>query len=255
MTKVYHINCGFLHVPPQPKVICHCLLLEDQNGLALVDTGIGLLDVRLPMERLGRSLIENSGFILDEANTAFRQIEKLGLRPADVRHIVLTHCDADHAGGLSDFPQAAVHVSAEELSSLEQGQPRYRPIQFAHGPHWQTYPPSTQQWFGLEARPVALDFQAQVLLIPLFGHTLGHCGVAVKQEDRWVLYVGDAYYLKVETLMDDHPVSALSAQAAVVDEQRRRSLAKLKQLLRDYPGQIEMFSFHDPTEFPPEGLM
>lgn len=28
----------------------------------------------------------------------------------DVRHIVLTHLDFDHAGGLDDFPEATVHM-------------------------------------------------------------------------------------------------------------------------------------------------
>ncbi len=38
-------------------------------------------------------------------------MKRLGYSINDVRHIILTHLDLDHAGGLHDFPNAAVHVS------------------------------------------------------------------------------------------------------------------------------------------------
>jgi glyoxylase-like metal-dependent hydrolase (beta-lactamase superfamily II) len=253
MTTINHINCGSLHVPPNPRVICHCLLLEDKNGLALVDTGIGLLDVQRPVERLGQPLIDMAGFQFNEADTAVRQIEKLGFRPADVKHVVLTHGDPDHTGGLADFPQAEVHLSDEEHANIATGSWRYVPGQFAHGPRWKTYSKSARSWFGLEARPVALGFEAEVLFVPLLGHTLGHCGVAVQQGDRWVLHVGDAYYLRAELTTDDHPVSALAAQRADDDAQRRVSLEQIRRLYRDHGSAIALFGYHDPEEFPQAG--
>jgi len=48
-----------------------------------------------------------------------RRSGTLGFDPADVRDIVLTHLDLDHAGGLIDFPWARVHVYAEELRALQ----------------------------------------------------------------------------------------------------------------------------------------
>ena len=72
--------------------------------------------------------------------------------------------------------------------------------------------------------PFDLGFASQVLLIPLFGHTLGHCGVAVQQGERWLLHVGDAYYLRDELSEDLHPVSAFAAQCADDDSDRRVSL-------------------------------
>jgi glyoxylase-like metal-dependent hydrolase (beta-lactamase superfamily II) len=143
-----------------------------------------------------------------------------------------------------------VHVSEEELDRLGSGHRRYLPVHFAHGPRWKTSPPSTQRWFGLEARPVELGFESDVLLIPLFGHTLGHCGVAVRQAERWLLHVGDAYYLRVELTTDDHPVSALTAQRAEDDALRRSSLAQLRRLARDHGAEIELLGYHDFTEFP-----
>lgn len=251
MTTLRHLNCGTLHAPPHPPAACHCLLLEDPAGLALVDTGIGLLDVRDPEGRIGRQLIDLAGFQFHEDQTAARQVEKLGFRPADVRHVVLTHADPDHTGGLADFPHARVHVSEEEHAAVARGHWRYLPAHFGHGPRWQTHPPSARRWFGLEARPVDLGFAAEVLLVPLFGHTHGHCGVAVRRGDRWALHVGDAYYLRVELVTDDHPVSALAAQRADDNARRVASLDHLRRLARDHAAEVDLFGYHDFTEFPP----
>lgn len=250
MTTVHHINCGSLRVPSNPQVPCHCLLLEDKHGLALVDTGIGLLDVQRPVERIGQTLIDLAGFQFDETDTAVRRLEKLGFRPADVTHVVLTHGDPDHAGGLADFPEATVHVAEEELVSIMKGHGRYRSIQFSHGLKWRPYRRSTRAWFGLEVRPVGLGFESEVLLVPLFGHTLGHCGVAIQQGGRWVLHVGDAYYLRVELAIDGHPISRLAAQRADDDAQRRASLDHLRRLNRDHADEIALFGYHDLSEFP-----
>jgi glyoxylase-like metal-dependent hydrolase (beta-lactamase superfamily II) len=248
VTTIHHINCGTLRVAGYPPVACHCLMLEDEKGLALVDTGIGLLDVLNPVGRLGQPLIDMAGLQFHEHQTAVRRIERLGLHPADVRHIVLTHADPDHAGGLADFPQAQVHVAREELNHLETGHGRYVASQFEHQPRWQAYSTSQRLWFGLEARPVALAFSAEVLLIPLFGHTHGHCGVAIQQQDHWLLHVGDAYYLRAELTDEEHPVSALAKQRADDDEMRRRSLGELRRLFRDHGQEIEMCGYHDSTE-------
>jgi glyoxylase-like metal-dependent hydrolase (beta-lactamase superfamily II) len=250
MTIVHHLIAGTLHAPPNPAAICHVLLLEDPNGLALVDTGIGLLDVREPTRRLGQPLIDLAGFQFDEARTALRQVERLGFSSVDVEQIILTHADPDHTGGLADFPTARVHISVQELANLERGHPRYVAAHFAHSPRWQSHGASADQWFGLEARPLDLGFASEVWLIPLFGHTLGHCGVAIGQGDQWLLHVGDAYYLRVETTDDNHPVSQLAAARADDNQARIASLGQIRRLLRDHPTQITLFGYHDPQEFP-----
>lgn len=214
--------------------------------MALIDTGIGLQDHR----RLDRSLIDTAGFQFNEEDTAFHRIQSLGFAPGDVRDVVLTHCDPDHVGGLSDFPTAQVHVSAEELAGVSSEHGRYVPAQFSHEPRWIPYGRSTQNWFGLEARSIGVRFSSEVLLIPLAGHTLGHCGVAIQQGGKWLLHVGDAYYLRDELTMDDHPVSRIASQRADDDAQRRASLDQLRRLMRDHGEEVEMIGYHDLRELP-----
>ena len=116
----------------------------------------------------------------------------MGLSPWSVRHVVLTHADPDHAGGLADFPLALVHASAEELAAVEAGDPRYAPAQLSQPPKWVSYDAADAEWFGIPSRRVALGMESDVLLVPLFGHTAGHCGVAIRQGERWMLHVGEA---------------------------------------------------------------
>lgn len=249
--NIHHLNCGILHAPPHPAAACHCLLLERAGRLALVDTGIGLQDIARPLERIGQPVIVAAGFQFHEHLTAVQQMERLGFRAADVTDIVLTHGVPDHAGGLADFPEADVHVSAEEHAQLDAVNGRYSPAQYSHRPRWVIHSQSDERWFGLEARPLPILAGVEAYLIPLFGHTLGHCGVAVRDRGRWLLHVGDAYYLRVELATDDHPVSTLATLRAADDSLRRQSLSHLRRLLAQHSADVALCGYHDFTEFPP----
>lgn len=242
--KVHHLNCGILHAPPGPAAACHCLLLDLGSRLVLVETGIGLRDIENPLERIGAEAIAAAGFQFREELSAVRQIKN----PARLTDIVLTHADPDHVGGLADFPNARVHLSLEEHNHLNH--PRYSPAQFQHQPRWVLHPPSNLRWFGLEARPLQLGSDLDLLLVPLFGHTLGHCGVAIRRAQSWLLHVGDAYYLRAELDHDPHPVSQLAAQRADDDRLRRASLSELRRLAREHADQIDLLGYHDFSEFP-----
>src|SRR3954451_6302299 len=125
----------------------HVLLVEtDTAGLLLVDAGIGLGDIERPSERLLDDWVEMAGPTLDPAPTAVRQGEKLGDAAGDVRHIVPTHLHRDHAGGLSDFPDAAVH-----LFEAERADGGKTPAQLAHGPKWVAYEDGEgETWHGFD---------------------------------------------------------------------------------------------------------
>ncbi len=244
--KVYHLNC--LHIASAfGSAIGHCLLLEGNNGLTLIDSGIGLAETREPEKRLGKELIETVGFKLTEENTAIYQIQKLGYHPKEVKNIICSHFDPDHIGGLADFPEAIVHTSKEEYDSFNSGNERYLPQQLSHSPEVRVYERNDSECFGLPARKLDMDFD--VYLIPLFGHTPGHCGVAFENEGKWTFYVGDAYYLRAELTNKDHPVDQLATIRAVDNALRIKSLDSVRKVVENYGDTVAYFGYHDPDEF------
>lgn len=125
-SRVRQIEATYAGPAPAPAVN-HCLLVEtDSAGLVLVETGMGLGDVRDPDGTLGADWVAMAQPLLDEDETAIRQVARLGYAPADVRHIILTHLDVDHCGGLPDFPRAEVHVLAAELAAAVAEAPSFR---------------------------------------------------------------------------------------------------------------------------------
>jgi len=248
MTEIYHLNCVKIVSPYADNVCGHCQLLKQKDRMALIDTGIGLLDSQLPEERIGHELVKITGYRFDENQTAVRQIERLGLNPGQVADCIISHLDNDHIGGLADFPHATVHVGREEYENYMSGNPRYLKIPLQHNPAIKTYGTSDRLWFGFEARKVVTALDIEILLIPLPGHTLGHCGVAIKNGDRWLFYVADAYYLREELSDMDHPVHELAEIRADDNKMRMDTVEKIRKLMQAHP-EIEIFGYHDIREF------
>lgn len=266
--KIHHLNCGTM-CPHGRKLIngsgglleaaemcCHCLLIEGADGLVLVDTGLGSADVRDP-RHLGVGFRALTRPQLRMEETALHQVKALGFKPADVRHIVVTHLDLDHAGGLPDFPDAQVHVFApEHHAAMERPslgeKARYRPAHFAHRPKWNVHETQGEQWFGFDSIRALPGSRDEILLVPLTGHTRGHSGVAVNTGDGWLMHCGDAYFYRDE-VNPEHPYCTpglrLFQNLVQIDgAQRRANQARLLQLMREQRGQVRLFSAHDPVE-------
>ena len=167
---------------------------------------------------------------------------------ANVTDCIISHLDPDHIGGLADFPNAKVHLGIEEYENFKSGNPRYLSHQLGHNPMIKTYSKSPQTWFDFEARKVEVGSEIEIYLIPLFGHTLGHCGIAVKNLSQWLLYVGDVYYLKAELTDNTHPVNELATMRADDNEMRIVTLNKIRNFIAEHP-EIEVFGYHDINEF------
>lgn len=267
---VRHLNCATLcprggrwvngsrPICERARLVCHCLLVETSDGLVLVDSGLGLGDVRASHGRLHARSLRRLGARLDEEETAVRQVARLGYAPDDVRHVVLTHLDIDHAGGLPDFPRAAIHVLAREReaaaarrSLIERS--RYKPVHWAHEPRWVLHRPDRgDRWLGFECVRDIQGLPPEVLMIPLYGHTRGHAGVAVRTDAGWLLHAGDAYFHYGEVNPDEPwrtPGLRLFQRVLAVDERaRRRNQRRLRALVRDHGDEVRVFSAHDPSE-------
>lgn len=270
--RVHHLNCGTC-CPVGGRlfdgrsrgahglIVCHCLLIETDEGLVLVDTGFGARDVARPRQRLSEFFLRANNIQLREEETALSRVRALGFDPGDVRHVVLTHLDFDHAGGLEDFPRATVHVTGREKQAAEArdggaftGPRRYRPLQWDEGVRFQTYPMGGgEAWFGMDAVRGLEGLPPEILMVPLPGHTHGHVGVAVDRggEAGWMLHAGDAYFYEGEMARDYRCTPMLRGYQAMMEVDRRARLANLERVRRlalDHAGEVEVFCAHDAAE-------
>jgi glyoxylase-like metal-dependent hydrolase (beta-lactamase superfamily II) len=239
------------------RLVCHVLLVETNDGLTLVDTGLGMSDIANPMQ-LERKWVRQAAPRLDPAETAVEQVRRLGFSPDDVRHIVLTHLDRDHAGGLPDFPEAEIHVHLREYDAavthkIEARKGRYIANQWQHRPNWKLCGGDGEDWYGFKGVRALEDREADILLIPLHGHTPGHCGVAVRVEGKWLLHAGDSYYFhgQVETPPVAAPF-ALGIFQRKADTDRADRVAnqeRLRLLKARHGSEIELFNSHDPVDY------
>lgn len=188
-----HWECGTLD-----------LLVETDQGLVLVDTGLGTDDYTKVSGILNLFKVITR-MPLDPHQAAIRQLVQLGYKPEDVRNIVLTHMHFDHCGGLPDFPWAKVHVYRREFAAFT-GRPRqftdlgYVHRHIVHSPDWTFYDDTGGKWYDFEA--IRLPFDPEMWLLPLPGHTRGLCGVAMKTAGGWLFQTSDAAALFNEEAPD-----------------------------------------------------
>jgi glyoxylase-like metal-dependent hydrolase (beta-lactamase superfamily II) len=269
--RVHHLNCisgcplggllmdGFTTDSLRGRVASHCLLVETADALVLVDTGYGLRDVHDPQSRLASFFLALLRPELREEMTAVRQIERLGYRAEDVRHIVLSHLDFDHAGGLDDFPHAAVHLLEEEVRSATARKTpldklRYRPQQWHSRDRWHTYAPRQgDTWRGLTCVRQLAGLPPELLMVPLLGHTLGHAGVALERPEGTLFYAADAYFYHAEMdLSRPRCTPGLELYQTMMEKDRGARLHSqhnLRELRRLAGRELTVFCAHDVAEF------
>jgi glyoxylase-like metal-dependent hydrolase (beta-lactamase superfamily II) len=262
---IHHLGCGTMcphgaklingegSLLGRARLICHCLLVQRSDGLVLIDTGFGLDDMRNTRQL---------GLIFDKlfspqgrpAETAIEQVRALGFQPEDVREVVATHLDVDHAGGLPDFPDANVHVLSRELEaalhpSLRERE-RYVAVHWAHGPKWVEHGTGGDDWFGFQSVRILPGADPEIVLVPLLGHTRGHTGVAVKAGDRWLLHCGDAFFHRGEVATPPHCPPVLKGFQNVnsaENAKRRANSERLRELAQRHGDEVELFCSHDPV--------
>lgn len=267
--RIHHLNCGCMcpiggalfdgfSRGLTACLVCHCLLIETNQGLVLIDTGFGQRDIQAPLSRLSPFFMNLNRIKFEQKYTAVAAIEQLGLNPRDVRHIVLTHLDFDHAGGLEDFPEATVHVMLSEIEAARERQGfvssrRYRPGQWDEVKNWKYYSPGGEPWFGFEAVRNLEGLPPEILLIPLVGHTRGHAGIAIETSEGWLLHAGDAYFYRHEIGSPKRVCTpGLRAYQSFMEVDRKARLSnqdKLRALSLDHSSEVRLFCSHDAIEF------
>lgn len=260
---IHHLNCGTM-CPRGARLltgeggwlaparsVCHVLLIEGAEGLVLVDTGFGLGDVA-NRGQLGRLFNAAVSPQLHAAETAHAQVIARGFQPADVRHIVTTHLDLDHSGGLPDFPEAEVHLLGSELTAALnpdwRSRTRYIPAHWRHGPRWVEHEVEGDEWMGFGSVRILPGAGGEILLIPLPGHTRGHTGVAIRRGDGWLLHCGDAFFHHGEVQTPPHCPPGLRFFQKLNEteaKQRHENQERLRELAARHGDEVELICSHD----------
>jgi len=177
-------------------------LIEHPKGLILVDTGWhrdmspeGVYDKAAQIKSLGSRVLYNvnQGQIpLGEA--VDEQLMSMGIKPAELDYVLLTHLDCDHANGLRAVKDAKhIIVAQEELDcARKNGFIRYKKK------WWNGVDLQTIEWNGTEG-PAGKSFDlfgdGSIKMINIPGHCDGLCAIKITRQDgRYVLLFSDGGY-------------------------------------------------------------
>lgn len=183
--RLYVIECGERTVPDvspwtpganvgQPAdFVDTCYVIKHASDWMVWDTG-------LPDAIFSHPSTDPSAW--RRTNTLEGELAKVGIKPAEVKYLAISHTHPDHIGNVELFPQAMLLVQQAEYDWPNQdGSPRFK----------QSHPVTKLQG----DRDVFGDGSVTLLSTP--GHTPGHQSLLVKlHETGAVLLSGDAVHLK-----------------------------------------------------------
>ena len=89
-------------------------------------------------------------------------------------------------------------------------------------------------------------------MIPLPGHTLGHCGIAVRSGDKWLLHAGDAYFFhgQIQASPKMPLVLGMFQRRADMDRAMRiENQERLRTLKANHGDAVTIFNSHDPVDY------
>jgi glyoxylase-like metal-dependent hydrolase (beta-lactamase superfamily II) len=167
------------------------------------------------------------------------QLRELGIAPADISHVVLTHLHTDHAGGLRHVVGCKTLVHGGELTRAQGIMGRLNGYLPHRWPNW--WQPEPIRFIRSEAGPFEesadVTGSGEILVIPTPGHTPWHVSVLVQSAPS-VLLAGDTSYS--QDLLLENKVDGVSPDERV----SRETLGRIRELARERP--LIYCPSHDP---------
>ncbi|NNM75993.1 N-acyl homoserine lactonase family protein [Sphingomonas sp. ID1715] len=162
------------------ELVAGCFLIRHPKGMLLWDTGLTPDLIGATNGPAGMSLKQS---IPD-------RLKALGLTPAQITYVGISHHHADHTGGAKDFSDAELLIGKGDLDALKAMKPDDRaPAQLTH-------------WLTGQGKvtPVTGDKDVfgdgSVIMLAMPGHTPGHSALLVKLASGYVLLSGDEYHFR-----------------------------------------------------------
>jgi N-acyl homoserine lactone hydrolase len=187
--RLYVFDCGHGHAPDQSRwtpganvgkpidLVDNCYLIKHAQGWLIWDTGIADSIASLPD---GQPAGDPRGIHWRRPKTLAFQLAEIGVKPADIKYVAVSHTHADHIGNVEMFPNAMLLVQKEEYEwPGAGGMPRF------NAAHPVTKLEGDRDVFG----------DGSVTIVRTLGHTPGHQSLLVKLPKTGALLLsGDAVH-------------------------------------------------------------
>jgi N-acyl homoserine lactone hydrolase len=190
----------------------NCYLLRHAKGLLLWDTGVSDAVATMP----DGMVVANGAIIYRRAKTLVGQLAELGVKPADVTYVAVSHTHGDHVGNIALFPTSTVliHGAEYEWAMAGQAKPAFS---------------ATQTITKLAGDHDVFD-DGSVTILSTPGHTPGHQSLLVRLARTGALVLsGDAVHFQdnwankrvpAMNFNRDQSLASLDRLARVLAEQR-----------------------------------
>jgi glyoxylase-like metal-dependent hydrolase (beta-lactamase superfamily II) len=198
------------------------VLIQGFPGRMVCHGGLGWSTVALIRGHGHVALVDVGSFNMRKG--LMEQLERRGLEPADVTHVILTHSHYDHSLNWILFRQARIVIGARELSwSLEApwGETAVPELYMRELENWPSLHPVAA---GQEVVPGLKAHAAP-------GHTPGHLVFVLEGEERDAIFTGDAAKNRAELL-------SRRGEASYDAEASSASIERIWQLWERRPGSI-----------------
>jgi len=193
----------------------NCYLIRHDKGLVLWDTGIPDSVAAMP----DGMVVASGAITYRRGKTLASQLDQIGVKPADVTYVAVSHTHGDHVGNIALFPTSTVLIQGTEYDWAMAG-----PAKPAFA--------STQKIEKLTGdHDVFIDGTVKIISTP--GHTPGHQSLLVQlPKTGWLLLTGDAVHFQ------DNWIHKRVPSMNVNRDQTLASLKRIEALLAERKAQL-----------------
>lgn len=213
-------------------------LVEIKERKILIDTGWSSECAVHAIKHMGFGLWFASEPVINEENSAYNQLRKMGINSIDIDAVILTHLDCDHASGLADLKGVKhIYTTEEEWQKANTGDVRYnkkfwKDIDFEF---FQMTDDSTAP-FG-KSCDLFGDGSVKIIFTP--GHSAGSVAVIVNDNNKFAVIAGDNGYNR--SSWDN-----ITLPGPIYNEENMKKALQWIQEMNCKENCIGIFAAHDP---------
>ena len=208
---------------PGPRVITDsCYVIRHGDRVLLWDTGF-------PAAWKGQER-DLGELTVKEDKTIAEQLQQLGLKPADIDIVGISHMHSDHTGQASEFPNAELLIGTKDFEETKGKDDPFGP--------WRKEGAKVHSAQG----DVDVFGDDSVVALHLPGHTPDHMALLVRLASGPVLLTGDLYHSREAREKRGVPPFNTSR------EQTLRSMDKFEKLAKELGAKVIIQ--HEPNDIP-----